>query len=250
MKKLLSVFLVLTLVLGLMITVCAASPADNGWISESEFSGWTLNDDGSMTLVYNDGTGANDNRILHTIDDAQNFSLTVKVDSEANSRPVIKMLGVVIELNAENGDGNQFFVKNFDGRNWNNFDWLTAQGCVVTVTISRTDGGNLKVTATGEGNETPITMDIAVPEPDSTSLELAMFGCGNHEKGGIATFFVTLPAGEEPDGPTEGSQATDPSQGDSANDETADPGTVGISMLAMAVSIVGMVITGKKKKEV
>lgn len=244
MKKLISVLVALTLVFGLAVAAAAASPADNGWSSESEFSGWTLNSDGSMTLVYNDGTGANDNRILHDIPDAQNFTLTVKVDSETNSRPVIKMLGVMIELNAENGNGNQFFVKNFDGSNWNNFDWLTAQDCVVTVVLSRTNGGNLKVTVTGEGNDTPVTMDIAVPEPDSTSLELAMFGCGNHEKGGIATYTVTLPTVEEPDP----SEPGNPSGGDPENPKTAEVASVGFAALAMVAAAAGLVITGKKKE--
>lgn len=226
MKKLVSIIFALALVFSLTVAASAASFADAGWISESEFSGWTMNADGSMTLVYNDGTGANDNRILHSIPDAENFTLTVKVDSETNSRPVIKMLGVMIELNAENGNGNQFFVKNFDGRNWNNFDWLNAQDCVVTVVLSRVDGGNLKVTVTGEGNDTPITMDVAVPEPDSTSLELAMFGCGNHEKGGIATYTVTLPVKEDP-APT----------GD----------MIAIVVAAMAVSGLGIAVVAKKK---
>ena len=236
MKKLVSVILALTMVLGLAVAASAASFADNGWSSESEFSGWTLNDDGSMTLVYNNGTGANENRILHSVPDAQNFTLTVKVDSETNSRPVIKMLGVMIELNAENGDGNQFYVKNSDGKNWHNFDWLTAQGCVVTVVLSRTNGGNLKVTVTGEGNDTPITMDLAVPEPDSTSLELLMFGCGNHEKGGIATYTVTLPASEPDPEP------------DPENPKTADVAAVGLAALAMIAAAAGMVITNKKKE--
>ncbi len=218
MKKLATVFLALTMVLVLAIGAAAATPADHGWSSESEFAGWTTAEDGSMTLVYNDGSGVNDNRILHAIDDPQNFTITVQVDSETNSRPVINLFGICIELNAENGNGNQFFVKNFDGSNWNNFDWLNANECKVSVVLSRENGGNLLVTVNGEGNETPITMDIAIPEPDSAMLALQMYGCGNHEKGGIATFHVTFPAAVEPD------TGNDP-EPDTGNDPEPDTGS-------------------------
>lgn len=237
MKKLISVVVALVLVFGLAMTASAAGLADNGWSSDSEFSGWTQNDDGSMTLVHNDGTGANDNRIMHAIEDPENFTLTVKVDSETNSRPIIKMLGIIIELNAENGNGNQFFVKNYDGRNWNNFDWLTAEGCAATFVLSRANGGSLKVTITGEGNETPVNMDVAVAEPESTSLELAMYGSGNHEKGGIATYTVTLPSAP---GRSDPPLAEVPA--------TGDMGTVWAAALALPAALGLLVLALKKKR--
>lgn len=238
MKKLATVLLALTMVFVLAIGAAAAGPADNGWSSESEFAGWTYAEDGSMTLIHNDGSGVNDNRILHAIDDPQNFTVTVYVDSETNSRPVISLFGINIELNAENGNGNQFFVKNFDGSNWNNFDWLDANECKVEVVLSRENGGDLHVVVRGEGNDNPITMDVAIPEPDSTMLALQMYGCGNHAQGGIATFRVTFPAvgGTDPEPPT---PDVDP-----GNDNTADP--IGL-VLATMLAAGGVMVFVKKK---
>lgn len=235
MKKLISVILALTLILGLAM-VASASMADNGWQDDDgNFDGWTLNDDGSMTMVNYDGSGKNDNRIWHSIPDAENFEITVVVDTETNSRPVIKMFGLIIELNAENGNGNQAFVKNMDANgNWNNFDWLSATDCVITVKLVRVNGGNLQVTLTGKDNATPITMDMAIGDATATNLELAMFDCGNHAQGGIATFTVTLPAEVEP----EPSEPKNPKTGDA----------ISVFVALLAISSAGIALISKKKE--
>lgn len=235
MKKLLSVILALTLVLGLAM-VASASMADSGWWDDDgNYDGWTLNDDGSMTMVNYDGTGKNNNRIGHSIDTPDDFEITVVVDSETNSRPIISLFGLVIELNAENGNGNQFFVKNMDANgNWNNFDWLSATDCIVTVKLVRENGGNLQVTVTGKDNDTPITMDMAIGDPTATNIELAMYDCGNHAKGGIATYTVTLPVVETP---VEPPVDDNPTTGDVA----------GIVVAMMAVSGAALVVLKKKE---
>lgn len=234
MKKLISVLLALTLVFGLTMAVSAASPADSGWEDDDgTFDGWTMNADGSMTLVNGDGSGANDNRLWHGVPDAENFEATVVIDTETNSRPIIKMFGVIIELNAENGNGNQVFVKNMDSNgNWNNFDWLNATECAVTVKLARSNGGNLQVTITGADNATPITMDMTIADPTATGLELAMYGCGNHEKGGIATYTVTLPVNDKTD---------------AGNPQTGDPISVGVIVLTMFAAGTGLVALRKKE---
>lgn len=236
MKKLISVFLALTLVLGLAMVASAATPGDNGWWDDDgEFDGWTVNDDGSFTMVNGDGTGKSNNRIGHSIDTPDDFEITVVIDSEKNSRPIIQLFGLVIELNAENSNEHQFYVKNMDANgNWNNFDWLSATDSIVTVKLVRENGGNLQVTVTGKDNDTPITMDMAIGDPTATNIELAMYDCGNHPQRGIATFTVTLPAAPVvPEPPVD----DNPTTGDVA----------GIVVAMMAVSGAALVVLKKKE---
>lgn len=237
MKKLFAIILALALVMGLAVAASATTMADSGWWDDDgNYDGWTMNEDGSMTLINGNGSGHCDNRIGHSVPDAENFEITVVVDSETNSRPVIKMFGLIIELNAENGNGNQFFVKNMDANgNWNNFDWLNATDCIVTVKLVRENGGNLQVTITGKDNPTPITMDLALGQPDATSIELAMFDCGNHPQYGIATFTVTLPAEQQPD----------PIEPDPGPAPTGD--TIALFVALMAVSGTALVVLNKKE---
>jgi len=244
MKKLISVLLALTLVLGLATVASAASMADSGWWDDDgQYDGWTLNDDGSMTMINGNGSGKNDNRIGHGIEDPDNFEITVVVDSETNSRPVIKLFGLIIALNAEHGNGNQFFVKNMDANgNWNNFDWLNATECVVTVKLVRANGGNLQVTVTGKDNATPITMDMAIGDASATNLELAMFDCGNHPQRGIATYTVTFPAAEPP--ATEPPATEAPAETKPANPKTGD--IFGVVVALLAVSAMGIAVVSKK----
>jgi hypothetical protein len=239
MKKLISVILALTLVMGLAMVASAATPGDNGWWDDDgEFDGWTVNDDGSFTMINGNGSGKSDNRIGHGIEDPENFEITVVVDSETNSRPIIKLFNLIIELNAENGNGNQFFVKNMDANgNWNHFDWLNATDCIVTVKLVRENGGNLQVTVTGKDNATPITMDMAIGDPTATNIELAMYDCGKHPQHGIATYTVTFPAAEPP--ATEAPEETEP-----ANPKTGD--IAGVVFALLAVSAMGIVVASKK----
>lgn len=232
MKKLLAIFLALTLALSLAVAASAATIQDNGWWDDDgKYDGWTLNEDGSMTLIQGNGNGHCDNRIGHGISDPENFEITVTVDSETNSRPIIKMFNLIIELNAENGNGNQFFVKNMDANgNWNNFDWLNATDCIVYVTLARENGGNLKVTVAGKDNATPITMDLPLGDPSANNLELAMYDCGNHPQYGIATFSVDFNEAEPP-----------------AEDPTPSTGDIfGVVVTLMAVS--GTALVAMKKR--
>ena len=200
MKKLISIFLALTLVLSMSMVASAATLSDNGWQDDDgQFDGWTLNNDGSMTLVYDNGSGTNDNRMWHSIENAADFEITVNVDFENNSRPVIKAFGAVISLNSEGGNGNQFNIQTLDASgSWVQHDWMNATECIATVKLVRENGGNLKVTVTGKDNATSATMELTPPEPNGNNLELAMYDCGGHAKGGVATFSVQFTAEQPP----------------------------------------------------
>lgn len=235
MKKLISVFLALTLVLGLAMVASAATPGDNGWWDDDgEFDGWTVNDDGSFTMVNGDGTGKSNNRIGHGIDTPDDFEITVHVDTETGSRPTIKLFGVVIELNAENGHDNQIFLKYFDGRDWKHNDWHDATGRDITMKIVRANGGNLQITLTGKDNANPVVWDIPVAEADGNNIELGMYGCGENNASGRATYTVTLPAAPViPEPPVD----DNPTTGDIA----------GIVVAMMAVSGAALVVLKKKE---
>ena len=211
MKKLLLILLALTLVLSVASVASAATLPENGWQDDDgNYDGWTLNDDGSMTMVYTDGTGYADNRIWCSVEDSQNFVISTVVDFENNSRPTVGILGVIVALNSQGGDGNQFCVQTLDASgSWAQHDWMSATDCVATVWLARENGGNVKVTIVGKDNATPTTMELVVSEPNNNNLTLGMYDCSSHPQGGIATYTVDFSA-ENP--PVAEPPATEPSE--------------------------------------
>lgn len=207
MKKLISILLALTLVLGLATVASAATLSDNGWRDDDgQYDGWVLNADGSMTLTKSNATDNANDRIWHNIEDANNFEISITVQAGADCRPAISLFGLFVALNSEGGIGDAFFIQNMDSTgNWNNFDWVHAEDGVATVKLVRENGGNLKVTITGKNNEAnPLTMDMAIGNPSANNVELMMFRSDRHPQGGVATFSARFgaeqPPVEEPQG--------------------------------------------------
>ena len=200
MKKLISIILAFTLILSLATVASAATAmADSGWWDDDgQYDGWTLNDDGSMTLDQSKASGNCDDRIGHSIEDPNNFNITVTVKSGVNSCVLIKLFNVMVELNSEGASRDQFFVKNIVNNNWNNIDWLDAADFTIDVKLVRENGGNIKVTVTGKGNGTPIIMDLPAADPTGNNIELFMYDCGANSRRASATFSVDFGAKEPP----------------------------------------------------
>ena len=233
MKKLISIILAFTLILSLATVASAATAmADSGWWDDDgQYDGWTLNDDGSMTLDQSKASGAHDDRIGHAIEDPNNFDITVTVKAGVNSRVAIKLFNLFIELNSEGASRDQFFVKHVVNDNWNNHDWMDAADFTADVKLVRENGGNLKVTVTGKNNGTPITMDLPIADPTANNIELLMFDCGSNSRRASATFSVDL--------------------GVEAPEEAPKTGDIAIAVpVALRVfSGVGFAVTIKKKED-
>lgn len=123
-------------------------PADFGWQSDNEnFVNWQVTESGETFYVsYN---GSNSKRIWkELIEDPDNFTLKVAVKVE-KQRAELEIMGVHIELNCEQGNGNQIF----DRETW---QWFNAEEQVCEVTVSRANGGDLTVKLLGRKNETPL----------------------------------------------------------------------------------------------
>ena len=242
MKKLISIILALTLVLGLATVASAATTmADSGWWDDDgQYDGWTLNADGSMTLDQSKASGNCDDRIGHAIEDPNNFEITVTVKSGVNSRVAIKLFNLFIELNSEGASRDQFFVKHVVNDNWNNHDWLDAAGFTADVKLVRENGGNIKVTVTGKNNGTPITMDLPVADPTANNIELLMFDCGANSRRASATFSVDFGAAQPPVEP--------PVDDNNKNPETGDFFSA-LPLALLVVSGVAVAVIIKKKED-
>jgi hypothetical protein len=105
------------------------------------------------------------------------------------------------------------------------------------VKIVRANGGNLQITLTGKDNANPVVWDIPVAEADGNNIELGMYGCGENNASGRATYTVTFPAAEPP--ATEAPEETEP-----ANPKTGD--IAGVVFALLAVSAMGIVVVSKK----
>ncbi|MBQ8587175.1 MAG: hypothetical protein IJ453_03720 [Oscillospiraceae bacterium] len=169
------------------------TPGDFGWHSDSEdFSGWKALDEANFSAAYAE---VQNHRVWkELISDPENFSVDLDVANDNTSSTYIKVQGISLELDSNNGSGNQTFMK-VGGVN---YDWLSGNGCKFHVTIARSNGGDLNVTVTGAGNETPFTA-TASPTENNENVELGLYR-------GVASFreiSVTNGAAEEPAEPTE-----------------------------------------------
>ena len=145
------------------------TPGDFGWDNDSgDFSGWTATGEANLAVTYNE---AAHNRVWNDLlKDQENFTMELDVTNDNTSSTYIRLLGVNIELDSNNGSGNQTFMK-VGGVN---YDWLSGNGCKFHVTISRENGGDLTVTVTGEGNETPFTATVT-PTESNENVELGLY---------------------------------------------------------------------------
>ncbi len=205
-KRTLACLLALALLAGSVPSpahAASASPAALGWETDgNDFSGWVAAGD-SITGTF---APAHTSRIWKQLEDTDNFKLTATLQCDNTTSPYIQVAGVIVELDANNGNGNQVFPKlNGSGSNW-----MDAAECVVTVTINRYNGGALTITLCGSGNETPVVLTAAC-SGGNDAVEIGMY------RGGFVTirdYSVTAPdqadsgTGGEPEA-TPGLEASD-----------------------------------------
>ncbi len=141
---------------------------ESGWLSDSsDFSGWNSISKNGFSV---DKNSAVNHRIWKPmIKNKSEFTLSLDIHVGENSSAYLKVLGVIIELDARHGDGNQVYVKGLEEE-----EWLSATDRKCSVTITRTNGGNINCSIKGEGNETLKTGEV-ISKEDSNNLELGLY---------------------------------------------------------------------------
>ena len=151
---------------------CKASTSDVWHTDDDDFTGWVL-ENGSVS-----GSGISGKRIWKELTNTNDFTATLVLQVEASSRCFVKALGTEFEVNPQGGNGNQVFLKYYNGSDWVNLDWLDAKDCKVSVTISRSEGKDVTYSFKGEGNDTPKEVTIPARESDAKGVEFKLEGTG------------------------------------------------------------------------
>ena len=171
-KRLMGILLVCSLLLGVVgINVHAESLSAQGWYSDSgDLSGWTL-DNGVITGDFQAMVNKRIRRDCLT--DMHSFVVEMDISGDNTSSPYIQIMGVILELDGNNGNGDQVFVK-LAGEM---LEWFDGDGTKVHVRIERVQDGNLKFTLTGSGRNNTKTY-TAVPTKADPGLEIGMYRGG------------------------------------------------------------------------
>lgn len=173
MKRTICLLLILTLLAGFLTTAVqgAETLTSLGWSSDSsDLTGWSV----SGNTITGDFNAMVNKRIwLDCLTDMRNFVVEMDISSDNTSSPYIQILGVVTELDANHGNGNQVFIK-VAGESR---DWMDANGTGMHVRIERSRGSDLRITLTGDGYSNTQTF-TAAPIQGSTNLEIGMYRGG------------------------------------------------------------------------
>ena len=169
MKRLICLCIALSMVLTLgAAAVTAASPADSGWSAyQDDYTGWDIS---GQTITGTFGTGSSNWLRKACLDDVKNFVLDVDISGNNTSSPYIKVLNNVIEVEGNNGNGEQVYVKIADQAK----DWLAAAGTRVHIKVLRVDGGDLQIKLTGANNDRSVIYTAPVRSKDAT-VEIGMY---------------------------------------------------------------------------
>lgn len=223
MKKLISLFLALMMVVSLVAVVSAdeGDLAADGWsVANDNFLGWTKEGD-EIVGDFNIGWENAEPMKLwkDMITDFNNFCVELDLTANNMTSPAISVMGVRVEADGNGGDGHQVYLKTnntegFEGRN-QTYDWIKAANSKVHVTIARKDGGDLHILIEGESNENVIgeykLITVEVTNETPTVEIMAYRGCARFGA-------ITLLEGADVELPTEPTPPTEP-----PTDPPADP---------------------------
>ena len=223
MKKLISLFLALMMVVSLAAVVSAdeGDLAADGWsVANDNFLGWTKEGD-EIVGYFNIGWENAEPIMLwkDMITDFNNFCIELDLTANNMTSPAISVMGVRVEADGNGGDGHQVYLKTnntegFEGRN-QTYDWIKAANSKVHVTIARKDGGDLHILIKGESNENVIgeykLITVEVTNETPTVEIMAYRGCARFGA-------ITLLEGADVELPTEPTPPTEP-----PTDPPADP---------------------------
>ncbi len=142
------------------------SPSEYGWkTDDDDFTGWTVIDENGIRGNISE---AHSSRVWKELENLSDFTVSLNVQPEMGSRGWIRVCGVDFEINAENGNGNQVFLKhNGNGGNWVDLDWFSCTDRLISVTIKREAGGKLQFTVYGKDNAAPLSFEVDAAEENS-----------------------------------------------------------------------------------
>ncbi len=162
------------------------TPGDFGWKADNDnYVNWQTNTDGTVYEIHH--AGSDSMRIYQElIKDPNNFTLTMTVQV-LEHRAYIEVLGTVVELDCNGGNGNQVCEK-FSGT----YKWLNAIDQTVDVTVARSGGGKMKILFKGRGNPEPMSFEV-MPN-DESQLNVVL---GVYDNPGAARFSNILVQGVE-----------------------------------------------------
>ena len=170
MKRILVVCLIVSVLVGVLGCANLSVRADAWKVDGSNTAGWKIAGD-SVTGTYSEMKSHSISR--NCIEDLRNFRLEMDIASDNVSSPYIRVMGMELELDANNGDGNSVFIK----LNGAMLDWYGAQGTMIHLTIERKSGSELRITLQGKGNATP--MNLTAPALSASSVvQIGMYRGG------------------------------------------------------------------------
>ena len=226
MKKLISLFLALTMLLCLSVAAYAVvgdwAPVEGWSVTNDDYLGWSQEGD-EIIGDFNIGwENAEPMKLWQDmITDYNNFRVELDMIANNMTSPAIAVMGVRVEADGNGGDGQQIYLKTnntegFEGRN-QTYDWLKAANAKVHIVIARKDGGDLNILIVGESNSAVqgefklLTIPVTNETP---TVEIAAYrGCAKFAN-------LTVTEGEGIELPTEptGDTPTTPPAGDSGNE--------------------------------
>lgn len=171
MKRALGMMIVAVLLVSMLpaSALAAQTPAELGWSTDSNnFDGWIVEND-AITCDYKTSATT---RMWRRVESPDNFKISFDITCDNTTSPYIQLGSTVLEVDANNGNGNQVYPK----VNGTGSDWLDADGCQVNVQINRVNGGYLTVTLTGKGNPNPKVLTAACG--DVENIEIGMYRGG------------------------------------------------------------------------
>lgn len=174
MKRLISVLLVVSLLGCLLVSTGNASGtlASEGWTSDGKnLTGWSMK---GQTITGDFNKMTNKRIWKDCLTDMRNFRIEMDIVGSNISSPYIQIMGVVLELDGNHGNGDQVFVK-LAGKM---IDWMAAKGTKVHVCIERSKGGDLKYTLTGAGENKSLVY-TATPVKGESNVEIGLYRGGS-----------------------------------------------------------------------
>ncbi len=201
------------------------SPSEYGWKTDDDnFAGWTVIDENGIRGNISE---AHSSRVWKELEKVSDFTISLNVQPEMGSRGWIRVCGVDFEINAENGNGNQVFLKhNGNGGNWVDLDWFSCTDRFISVIIKREAGGKLQFTVYGKDNDDPLSFEVDAAEENS-GIEFKLGGTMEFKDLSIQ-YPQTPDIPDEPDIPTIGDAFVLP-------------------VVLLAVSALAVLVLGRKK---
>ncbi len=175
MKKLVVFTLIIALLTSClsMVAFAEGSPADYGWKTDNDdFTGWEVIDENGIRGVK---ANVNSERVWKELTNLKDFTVSVNVQPEQGARGWIRAFGIELEINAENGNGNQVFLKHNGNGDWQDLDWFDCTERFISVVIKREAGGKLQYAIYGKDNATPKTFELDARE-ENPGIEFKLGG--------------------------------------------------------------------------